>query len=148
MASTVDVATRVMINRPLTIVSEFSSNPDNATEWYVNIKSVAWRTPKPTVVGSQIDFVAHFLGKKLSYTYEVIEMSPRKFVMRTAQGPFPMETTYEWAVIDGQTTSMTLRNRGNPSGFSKLFAPFMSMMIRKANQKDLEKLKLILENEL
>lgn len=141
----VNIITNIKINSPLQTVEEFSSNPDNATKWYVNIKLVVWKTTKPVVVGSQIDFVAHFMGKKLEYTFEVIEKSPTKFVMRTAQGPFPMETTYEWQDLGDQTTSITLRNRGNPSGFSKLFAPFMSIMMRKANEKDLKMLKGILE---
>lgn len=141
----VDVSTNIEILCPIDKVSQYASNPDNAPSWYVNIKSVEWKTPKALVVGSRIAFTAQFLGRKLSYTYEIAEMSPVKFVMKTAEGPFPMETTYQFEAIDALTTKMTLRNRGNPSGFSKLFAPFISIMMRKANKKDLSKLKSILE---
>jgi hypothetical protein len=58
-----------------------------------------------------------------------------------------METTYEWGDEGPSATIMTLRNRGEPSGFSRLFAPFMALAVRSANRKDLARLKRILERE-
>jgi ligand-binding SRPBCC domain-containing protein len=143
----IDVLGEININAPVAKVFEFASNPDNAVQWYENIKSVEWKTSKPLAVGTRVAFVAKFLGRTLSYVYEVIEfIAGSKLVMRTSEGPFPMETTYTWQAIDEHTTRMTLRNRGTPEGFSKLFAPFMKAMVRRANRKDLNRLKHILEH--
>ena len=144
----VNVLTSITIQRPLSVVSAFASDPDNASIWYDNIESAVWKTARPLAVGSRIAFVAHFLGREMSYTYEIIELIPgEKLVMRTAEGPFPMETTYTWTPVSENVTKMSLRNQGKPSGFSKLFAPFMSLMMRRANIKDLKKLKNILEQD-
>lgn len=143
----VDVLSEIEIERPIAEVFAFASNPENAPSWYVNIKSVEWKTPPPLRVGSRHAFVAHFLGRRLAYTYETVELvSESKLVMRTAEGPFPMETTYTWQALGERKTRMTLRNRGEPQGFSKLAAPFMAAAMRRANQKDLEQLKSVLEN--
>ena len=142
----IDVLSRIEIKAAIEKVYEYSSNPDNAPEWYVNIKSVEWKTPPPLQVGSRIAFVAHFLGRKLAYTYEFTELVPKaRLVMRTAEGPFPMETTYTWRTIKDGNTEMTLRNRGLPKGFSALFTPFMKAMMKRANKNDLQRLKRIME---
>ncbi len=95
--SGVDVVTEVVIERPRDDVAAFAVDPDNATRWYKNITSVGWRSAPPLSVGTRLDFVARFLGRELTYTYEVQDLVPgERLVMRTAQGPFPMETTYTW----------------------------------------------------
>lgn len=142
----VDVEVETTILQPPGTVSAFAGDPTNATEWYANIKSVDWQTPPPVAVGSRMEFVAQFLGRRLAYTYEVIELeSERRLVMRTADGPFPMETTYTWEPAGEGVTRMTLRNRGNPSGFSRVAAPIMERAMRRATTKDLARLKALLE---
>jgi uncharacterized membrane protein len=142
----VDVVTEIVINRPRAQVAAYAGDPSNAPRWYVNIESVDWKTDPPIRVGSRIAFVAQFVGRRLAYTYEIIELVPgERLLMRTAEGPFPMETTYTWESAGEGATRMTLRNRGKPSGFSKVGAPLMAAAMRRANRKDLEQLKALLE---
>jgi hypothetical protein len=144
----VDVLTDIVIDRPRDRVAAYAGDPSNAPAWYVNIKSVEWKTPPPLAVGSRVAFVAHFLGRRLAYTYEFVEWVPgTKQIMRTAEGPFPMETTYTWEAQGEGKTRMTLRNRGEPRGFSKIFGPVMAAAMRRANRKDLARLKALLERE-
>src|ERR671919_23879 len=146
MARDVDVLTETVIRRPRDEVAAYAGDPSHAPEWYANISSVEWQTPPPVAVGSRMDFVASFLGRRLAYTYEVSELVPgERLVMRTAQGLFPMETTYTWESLDPGTTRMTLRNRGRPAGFSRLLAPFMATAVRRANRADLARLRQVLE---
>jgi uncharacterized protein YndB with AHSA1/START domain len=146
VAEDVDVVTETVVRRPCAEVAAYAGDPTNAPEWYANIASVEWRTPPPVAVGSRMDFVATFLGRRLAYTYEVVELEPgRRLVMRTAQGPFPMETTYTWEPLDDGSTRMTLRNRGRPSGFSRFAGPVMATAMRRANRKDLTRLREHLE---
>jgi uncharacterized protein YndB with AHSA1/START domain len=143
---TVDVLTEIVIDRPREQVAEYAADPTTAPTWYANIESVEWKTPPPIKVGSRMDFVARFLGRRLAYTYEIVELVPgERLVMRTSEGPFPMETTYTWERLGDDGTRMTLRNRGEPSGFSKISSPLMAAAMRRANRKDLSALKTILE---
>jgi uncharacterized membrane protein len=143
---TVDVSTEVGIDAPLERVAAYAADPTNAPAWYANIRSVEWLTPKTVEVGARLAFVARFLGRTLRYTYEIVELVPgERLVMRTAEGPFPMSTTYSWRRGDRGGTIMTLRNQGEPAGFNRLAARLMAPAMRRANRKDLEQLKSILE---
>ena len=144
----IDVITEIIIHANTEEVAAFAADPGNAPQWYINIKAVEWQTSKPLQQGSRIAFKAKFLGRELSYVYEITEFVPgEKLVMQTADGPFPMKTTYAWQKINNTTTKMTLRNQGNPSGFSKRITPFMRAAMKRANKKDLKLLKSILEKK-
>lgn len=136
----VDVEVMAHIPAPVEVVATIAGDPSRAPEWYANIRSVSWRTAPPLRVGSQMDFVATFLGRRLAYTYEVVQLEPgSRLVMRTTDGPFPMETTYAWQAVDGGTL-MVLRNPGEPTGFSRIAAPMMAKAMKHAMTKDLERL--------
>ena len=142
----VDVQCETDIARPRADVAAYASDPDHTTAWYANIEAVEWETPPPLAVGSRLAFVAGFLGRRLTYTYEIRELVPgERLVMSTAQGPFPMETTYTWRDAPDGATRMTLRNRGQPAGFAKVTAPIMARAMRRAMTKDLRRLRGILE---
>jgi uncharacterized membrane protein len=143
----VDVLTEISIARPAEVVAGYAGDPSNAPTWYENIESAEWQTEPPLRTGAKVAFTARFLGRQLAYTYQVTEFVPaERLVMRTAQGPFPMETTYTWQAVDDNATRMTLRNRGEPAGFARLATPFMAAAIRRANRKDLVRLRRILES--
>ena len=142
----VDVTTEATIGRPVDVVARYAADPSNVPSCYENIESVEWETDPPLQVGSTVAFVATFAKRRLAYTYEIVELVPdERLVMRTAEGPFPMETTYTWSAAGPGATRMTLRNRGEPTGFSKLATPFLSLAIRRANRKDLATLRSLLE---
>ena len=142
----VDVTCEIEIARSRAEVAAYAADPDNATAWYKNIKAVEWRSPRPLAVGSRVSFTARFMGRTLAYTYEVRELvAGERMVMSTAEGPFPMETTYEWRDTNAGGTRMTLRNRGEPAGFARVASPMMAAAMRRANRKDLELLKKLLE---
>jgi hypothetical protein len=142
----VDIVCELEIPRPRAVVAAYAADPDNTTSWYANIKAVEWETPRPLAIGTRLAFIATFLGRRLSYTYEIRELVPgTRLVMSTAQGPFPMETTYTWDDAGEGTTKMTLRNRGEPAGFARVGAPVMARMMRRAMEGDLQRLSGILQ---
>ena len=144
----IDVTTEIVIERRPEDVAAYAADPTNAPEWYEKIKSIDWETEPPVRLGSRMAFVASFPGRRLAYTYEVVDLLPsRRLVMRTEAGPFPMETTYTWEAVGSGATRMTLRNRGQPKGFSVIAAPLMAVAVRRETSKNLRQLKQILERD-
>ena len=142
----VDVVTEIEIARPRDEVAAYAADPDNATALVREHRAGRVGDAAAARHRSRLAFVAQFLGRRVAYTYEVVELVPgERLVMRTAEGPFPMETTYTWADTSDGATRMTLRNRGEPAGFTRLGAPMMSMAMRRANRNDLREIKRILE---
>jgi len=144
----VDVTTSIEIRRPRADVAEYAMDPCAIPQWYANIRSVQVLTEGWFGPGARAAFEAVFAGRVLRYVYEVRERVPGVLlVMSTADGPFPMRTTYRFTDAPGGATRMELRNDGAPRGFSKIAAPLIGAMMRRENRKDLQRLKAHLESE-
>jgi len=143
----VNVINQIVIDRPLEQVAQYAAHPESAPYWYRNIKSVEWKTSGELALGTRVDFVTQFLGKRFNYTYEVYDYVPGKHLfMKTNHKPFQMETRYTWVATHSNGTKMTLQNLGNPQGFASIAYPLVRMMINRQNKRDLKKLKSILES--
>ncbi|MBV7409274.1 SRPBCC family protein [Maritimibacter sp. DP1N21-5] len=126
-------------------LAAFAADMGNAPRWYRNIASVDWKTAPGTSPGARAAFVAQFMGRALAYTYEIREHIPgERLVMSTEDGPFPMETVYEWFDEGAGRTRMRLTNRGRPEGFKAVLMPVMSLAMRRAMTQDLAQLARVL----
>jgi uncharacterized protein YndB with AHSA1/START domain len=141
----VDVFTEITIAAPRERVSRYVTDPSNGPAWFKHVKAIESLTRTPVQAGTRFTWVAGPPGVGIRLTYDVIEVVPgERLVMRTTQGPFPMETTYTWSDHAGGTI-MGLRNRGEPRGPIRLVAPVMVAGMRRANRADMSRLKSILE---
>ncbi len=142
----VDVEVHATIDRPRAVVAGYCCDPDNVTAWYANITAVQWETSGPLAIGSRFRFTSDFLGRRLQYTYEVVELVPaERLVMRSDESPFRMETAYTFQDTAGAATWMTVRNRGEPTAYTGLAPAILATAIRRATSNDLARLKGILE---
>ncbi|MDT5005516.1 MAG: hypothetical protein QOJ24_2692 [Mycobacterium sp.] len=143
---TVDVEVHATIDRPRAEVAGYCCDPENVTAWYGNVTAVQWETVGPMAIGSRFRFTSDFLGRRLQYTYEVLELVPfERLIMRSDKSPFRMETAYTFQDTAGAATWMTVRNRGEPTAYSGLAPAILATAIRRATSNDLARLKRILE---
>jgi len=147
-AMALDVQVETVISRPREEVAAYLFDWRNDTKWIGGIKEahVVAGGDGDFGVGSQVARVAKFLGKRIEYVNEVVELEPaRRLAMRSVKGPFPMRVTYE--VEDGgASTRVRLRNEGDAARAYRFAAPLLAIAVRRATQRDLGRLKRILES--
>jgi hypothetical protein len=140
-----DVEVETVIRRPREAVAEYATNWRNDLTWIGALSEVRQVTDGAFGVGSQVERVAGFLGKRIEYVNEVVELEPgKRLVMRSVKAPFPMTVVYEFEDADGGTR-MRIRTRGEASGFYKLAGPMLAAAVKRGVAGDLARLKAILE---
>ena len=141
-----DVTVETIAAAPRADVAAYAIDWRNDREWIGALSDVRLVTEPPFGVGSRVARVASFLGKRMEYVNEVIELEPgRRLVMRSVRSPFPMTVTYEFADAAGGT-SIRIRAQGDVSGFYKLGGRLLSRAVRRSIEKDLARLKTIVES--
>jgi uncharacterized protein YndB with AHSA1/START domain/uncharacterized membrane protein len=141
----VDVIATETIDRPCDEVAAYLRDPANDTSWIGGIRSVRLMTPGPVAIGSQVERVASFLGRRVEYVNEITELTADRLVMRSVRSPFPMRVTYGHRRAGGSATEVSVRVEGDASRFYALLAPLLGVAMRRSIARDLRNLKRVLE---
>jgi uncharacterized membrane protein len=141
----IDVSVTTEIARPADEVAAYAMEAENDPTWIGGISSARRLTPGPTAVGTQVERVAHFLGRRIDYVMEVTELDPgRRIVLQSIRGPFPMRVTYSFEPVAG-CTCVGLRVEGDAEGFYRLAGGLMGRAVRRNLRKDVTRLREICE---
>jgi hypothetical protein len=84
----VDVTATATIDRPREEVVAFLRDPANDTGWIGGLRSARLLTPGPVGVGSQVERVASFLGRRVEYVNEITEGNGERLAMRSVRSPY------------------------------------------------------------
>ncbi len=140
-----DVTVSGEVARPPEEVAGFAMNPENEPRWIGGIQSTRLLTPPPVGVGTEVERVASFLGRRFSYVLKADEFEPgHHVVMSTVRGPFPMRVTYRFEPVPSGTR-VTNRVQGDTGGFYRLAGPLMERAVKRSLTRDLATLKRLLE---
>ena len=141
----VDVTATATIDRLRQEVAAYLRDPANDPDWIGGIRSARLLTPGPVGVGSQVERVAGFLGRRVEYVNEITELTADRLAMRSVRSPFPMRVTYGHRDAGNGTTEVSVRVEGDAGRFYALAAPLLGRAVRRSISRDLRNLKRILE---
>jgi uncharacterized membrane protein len=143
----VDVTATGTIDRPREEVAAYLRDPANDIHWIGGLRSARLLTPGPVAVGSQVERVAGFLGRRVEYVNQITELTADRLVMRSVRSPFPMRVTYGHRQATDGTTEVSVRVEGDAGRFYALVAPLLGLAVRRSVARDLRNLKRVLEHQ-
>ena len=141
----IDITAEVHVRRPPAEVAAYMTDPANDPEWIGGVREARLEGPPPVRAGSRVARVAGFLGRRVDYVNEVVALDDEHLDMRSVAAPFPMRSTYTFTPAGQRATSVSNSLRGAPGGFFALAGPLLAPMVRRSVQKDLERLRDVLE---
>jgi Polyketide cyclase / dehydrase and lipid transport len=141
----IDTTAVTRVGRPRQEVAAYLTDPANDPGWIGGLRSARLVTPPPVGVGSQVERVARFLGRRVEYVNEITELSGTRLAMRSVRSPFPMRVTYGFEDAGGGT-EVSVRVQGDASRMYRLADPLLARLVRRSVQRDLRNLKRVLED--
>jgi uncharacterized membrane protein len=141
----IDTTAVIAVGRPRQEVAAYLTDPANDPSWIGGLRSARLVTPPPVGVGSQVERVARFLGRRVEYVNEVTELSGTRLAMRSVRSPFPMRVTYGFTDAGG-ATKVSVRVQGDAGRMYRLADPLLARLVRRSVQRDLRTLKRVLED--
>ncbi len=138
----------ITINRPVELVFEYASTPQNDPTWVVAALRHEMLSPSPMRLGSITEEDVGFFGRRMRYVWEVTHYQPpTDFALRSVSGAFPSTILLRLEPLDGDVTKLTLVGEARLRGVYGLVAPLMKRVANRQVDTQLRTLKDLLEND-
>ena len=141
--------TKVVINKPIKEVWEFFKNPDNLIRWLSGFQKFEHVSGIPGTVGAKAKH--HFLemGKELVLDGELTEVIEEKRIIGILDSSMMLnKVTNKLNDLGNDQTEVSLSSDTEFKGFLwKQIGPLMKGEFKRRQEKDLQTLKQLLENQ-
>ena len=142
----IDTRAVILVARAREEVAAYLRDPGNDPAWIGGLRSAGLVTEPPVDVGSRVERVASFLGRRVEYVNEITELSGTRLAMRSVRSPFPMRVTYGYDDAGDAATEVSVRVEGDASRLYRLADPLLAVLVRRSVRRDLRTLKRLLED--
>ena len=141
----INVNLYAMISRPIGLVFDFMSKPENDFQWQYGTLDSSTHENGLSQAGTFFQRIGHFMGRRNLSTFEVTEYEPnRKFGFRSMTGPLQSYTSYTFEKIK-DVTKVNLSTQANVVNFFQMDEGKLEKTMRKQGRENLASLKDLLE---
>lgn len=143
-----EIEQSIIIHRPVTQVFSFVSNPENTKSWQPEVIEHKMLSDGPMGLGSKMRHVSKFMGRRIEVNIDITEFVPnRKIAFQVVSGTLPYTICYVFGP-DGNGTRFTY-SAVMPNNFLlKLMQPLMMPNAKRVIDKDITRLKALLEKQV
>ena len=142
----IELERSLTIRRPVAEVFAFVTDVEKSPRWQAWAVDARVVSEGPLAVGTQYEYVARFLGRRIESRSEVTAYEPdKRYAWKVTSGPIPAEASLDFESVDGGTR-VTLTGKGEPGGFFRLAEPVIGRMVKRQVEADIENLKDLLES--